>query len=512
MAIHTFASIYIGTFDVSLKIFEFSSKKSIREIDEVSSRLDLGRDSLVKGSLGYEIVEQLCDVLAEYKQIMEGYHVENYEVYASTVLREISNELFVLDQIHLRTGFDVKVISNSEHRFLSYKSLAGKELFEDTIKNSTAMIDVGGASIQIILLKDGHICNTEHIDVGTIKLRELFYKPGSPEKIYRNQIAEYLNERFEVFRSLYLSDNQIENIIFMNDYGMNFISSIEKKKSANNLIKADKFSKFLSKLQKKTTSEIIEELCLSNDKESLIIPSIMLFKSLTVNLGANNVWIPGVNVNDGIANDYAYRNKLIKDMHDFNEDIISAAIKLSEHYKSYSLHISELRELSGKIFDTLKKTHGLGIRERLLLQVATILHDCGKYISLANSAQCAYDIIMSSEILGLSHSEREMVAHIVLFNSLPLKTYDGVNEKLTRDEYVVVAKLSAILRVSNALDQSHKQKIKNLKFALKNKELVITAEVLEDISLEKALFEDKTAYFESVFSIKPVLKEKKVFM
>ena len=165
-----------------------------------------------------------------------------------------------------------------------------------------------------------------------------------------------------------------------------------------------------------------------------------------------------------------------------------------------------------KIFDTLKKTHGLGIRERLLLQVATILHDCGKYVSLANSAQCAYNIIMSSEILGLSHSEREMVAHIVLFNSLPLKTYDCVNEKLTREEYLIVAKLSAILRVSNALDQSHKQKIKNLKFALKNKELVITAEVLEDISLEKALFEDKTAYFESVFSIKPVLKEKKVLM
>ena len=512
MAIHTFASIYIGTFEVLLKIFEFSSRKNIKAIDEVSSRLDLGRDSVVKGSLGYEIVEQLCDVLAEFKTIMEGYKVDNYEVYASTVLREISNELFVLDQIHLRTGFDVKVISNSEHRFLSFKSLAGRELFEDTIKKPTAMIDVGGASIQITILKNGHICDTEHIEVGIIKLRELFYKPGVSEKIYRNQIAEYLNERFEVFRSLYLDANQIENIIFMNDYGMNLIGKIENKKSTNNLIKAEKFTKFLSKLQRKSTSEIIEELSISNDKESLIVPSVMLFKSLTVNLCANNVWIPGANVNDGIANDYAYRNKLIKDMHDFNQDIISAAINLSEHYRSYSLHISEMRELSGKIFDTLKKMHGLGNRERLLLQVATILHDCGKYISLANSAMCAYNIIMSSEILGLSHSEREMVAHTVLYNTLPLDEYEEVSAVLTREEYLIVAKLSAILRVANALDQSHKQKIKNLRFALKNKEFIITAEAFEDISLEKALFEDKTIYFENVFSVKPVLREKKVFM
>ena len=104
------------------------------------------------------------------------------------------------------------------------------------------------------------------------------------------------------------------------------------------------------------------------------------------------------------------------------------------------------------------------------------------------------------------------MAHTVLYNTLPLDEYEEVSDVLTREEYLIVAKLSAILRVANALDQSHKQKIKNLRFALKNKEFIITAEAFEDISLEKALFEDKTIYFENVFSVKPVLREKKVFM
>jgi exopolyphosphatase/guanosine-5'-triphosphate,3'-diphosphate pyrophosphatase len=40
---------------------------------------------------------------------------------------------------------------------------------------------------------------------------------------------------------------------------------------------------------------------------------------------------------------------------------------------------------------------------------------------------------------------------------------------------------------------------------------VITVEALEDISLEQALFEAKTTYFENVFSMKPILKEKRVY-
>ena len=48
------------------------------------------------------------------------------------------------------------------------------------------------------------------------------------------------------------------------------------------------------------------------------------------------------------------------------------------------------------IFDGMKKIHGMGPRERLLLQIAAILHDCGNFISSSNSSQCAYEIIMST--------------------------------------------------------------------------------------------------------------------
>ena len=164
-----------------------------------------------------------------------------------------------------------------------------------------------------------------------------------------------------------------------------------------------------------------------------------------------------------------------------------------------------------KIFDTIRKQNGLTERDKLLLEVSVILHDCGKFVSLVNSAQCAYEIIMASEIIGLTHLEREIVALTILYNSTQLDLYEDLSDRIDYDSYLKVAKLSAILRVANALDQSHKQKFKNVKTSLKGRELIITLEAFEDISLEKALFENKTAYFENVFSIKPVLKQKKIY-
>jgi exopolyphosphatase/guanosine-5'-triphosphate,3'-diphosphate pyrophosphatase len=159
----------------------------------------------------------------------------------------------------------------------------------------------------------------------------------------------------------------------------------------------------------------------------------------------------------------------------------------------------------------MKKVHGLGKREKLLLQVATILHDCGKYVSLTDSAIAGYNIILSSEILGLTHREREIVAQVVRCNKMQLEPYDEVADRLEREDYLIVAKLTAILRVANALDQSHKQKFQNIRIAVRDRHLVITLEAFEDIALEQELFEQKTSYFENVYSLKPILKEKRVY-
>ena len=140
-----------------------------------------------------------------------------------------------------------------------------------------------------------------------------------------------------------------------------------------------------------------------------------------------------------------------------------------------------------------------------------MLHDCGTYISMSNAAECSYNIIMSTEIIGLSHMEREIVASTVLYNTIEIPRADDLSRKLNEQAYLTVCKLAAILKISNVLDRSHKQKIQNITASLKDRILWITVDAAEDITLEYGLFDAKALYFEEVFCIKSKLKIRKSY-
>lgn len=99
------------------------------------------------------------------------------------------------------------------------------------------------------------------------------------------------------------------------------------------------------------------------------------------------------------------KKNFIKSAHNFENDILVAARNIAKRYSTGKDHIKGTTDLALAIFDSMKKVHGMGDRERLLLQIAVQLHDCGKYISMGDVAECSYQIIMATEIIGLSTEE-----------------------------------------------------------------------------------------------------------
>ena len=508
MRITTFAAIYIGSYEISMKIFELSAKRKIREIDHIRHRIEIGKDAYAKGDIGSELTEELCDVLAEYVKIMDGYKVTAYKACASAAIRAAKKELFILDRIKRRTGLEVEVLSNSEHRFVSYESDAVRPEFNHMTAKSAAVVDVGGGSLQITIFKKGRAVTTQHLLLGTMRIYEKLSGIKDSVLHYEDLIKELVDKELERFKAIYLKDMKLEYLIMMGDYSTEITKKLEKNLD-DVTIDAKKFAKYLNKMNRYNAAKIAEELSLSNEKDPLILPSVILYKRIAEELDADAIWVPGVNINDGIACDYALKHGVIATNHDFEEDILSASKYLAERYHGYTPHIDALTEMSVQIFDAMKKVHGMGKRERLLLQVAAILHDCGKYVSLVNGPECSYDIIMASEIIGLTHLEREIVASTVKYNTYPLDDYEELADKVDEESYMVIAKLSAILKVSNAMDRSHKQKFKNVKVTQRDKQLIITIEAGDDILLEKGLFAAKSDAFERVFSIKPIIREKR---
>ena len=242
-----------------------------------------------------------------------------------------------------------------------------------------------------------------------------------------------------------------------------------------------------------------------------MIPTMVICKSFLEIFQAESVWVPGVSLLDGIAYDYGEKKKFIKSVHNFENDILVASRNIAKRYSTGKDHIKGTTDIALTIFDSMKKIHGMGARERLLLQIAVQLHDCGKYISMADVAECSYRIIMATEIIGLSTEERKTIASAVRYNTTEF-VYCGNYDKgagIDRHQYLLVAKLTAILRLANAMDRSHYQKVEALRVVLKDRELQMIIDSSRDISLELGLLRDKVQFFEEVFGIRLVLKRKR---
>ncbi len=504
MAIKVFAAIDVGSYELAMKIFEFSSKNGMREIDHIRHRIELGTDTYNTGKISYERVDELCKVLKEFVQIMKAYKVDDYKAYGTSAIRETKNAPIILQQIKLRCGLDVEILSNSEQRFIHYKAVASKgDKFADFIGSGSAVVDIGGGSMQISLFEKESLVSTQNIRLGILRMREQLMDLKAKTNDYEALLSELIDNQLAVFKRLYLKGRDIENVIIVDDYISHVMQVLGK---GAEVITKQQFTEFSTILQERGPEQVAAAYGIPGESASLLLPSVVLIKRILKITKAQRIWAPGVSLADGIAYEYGEANKLIPEGHDFENDILACAKNISKRYQGNKERNQLLARVVTQIFDYTKKIHGMGKRERLFLQIGAILNDCGKYISLEDAAECGYSIIMATEIIGLSHSEREVVASIVRYNKTTFD-YEKVNSMVHGQN---LAKLCAIFRLADGICRSYRAKVSDLKFVRNERQVVVTVDADDSITLEKGFFIRKKSLFEEVFGIDVQLRQKKV--
>ena len=507
-----FAAIDVGSYMLHMKIYEFLPSNIMKEVDSIRYGIDLGTETFSTGKLSSSKVNELCKVLCDFSDIMKSYGVNQYVAYGTSAIRETHNTQILLDLIEQRTGIRIEVLSNSRQRFLTYKSVASTgEDFNTIIEKGTAILDIGGGSIQFSLFEHDTLVATQNMKLGVLRLQERLLVLASGYSKYETLLDEMITSQFEVFKKLYLKDRQIENVIIVDDYVSVLLQNKVLGSKVAGYIDQKTFLNFYDSFKNETLSDKKKNYDFDEEGlNKLFISSALISKAVALT-DAKLIWAPETSLCDGMAYEYGENKHLLKRTHDFEGDIIACAKNISKRYMGSVKRAETLESITLTIFDALKKRSGLSARDRLLLRIAAILHDCGKYVSLYNLGDCSYNIIMSTEIIGLSNSEREIVANVVKFNHMEFESYEAIasSHLISSDQYLRITKLSAILRVANGLDRSHKQKFKDIKVHIKDKEFMITVNTDKDITLEIGLLRERARFFEDVFYLKPVIKQQK---
>ena len=488
MAVTTFAAIDIGSYNVSMEIFEITKKNGLKSLTTVRQSMELGRDTYTKRRITSQSLKELTAILRDYSRIMKEYGVTAYRACAKSAFREARNLQLVQEHIRNKTGISVEVLSNSEQRFLGYKALASRgEQFERTIEKGTAIVDLSGGTIQISLFDKDNLITAQNLMLGSLRissrLSSFLGKTTHPDEL----IDQLIRKDILNYKRMYLKDRNIDTMILVGDYFTNLI--FQNRSDANKLETREEFTAWYDRIITMTPRDLSIELGVDMEVANAVIPMAVLYNRIMNVFGVKEVWLPG---------------------HDFDRDIVLAARRTAKRYASNKPHADLIVKVAEEIFKAVRKDSVLTARDNILLKVACYMHDCGKYISLVNVAACSYDIIMSTEIIGLSDTERRIIANVVRYNTDPFEFYGENKSGLSEYDYLRVAQLTAILRVANSLDQSYLQKFSEVHAVKKNDRLTIEVSTTQEFTLEAGLFEENVDFFEDMFDIEPVLKVKRI--
>ncbi|MCK5799904.1 MAG: HD domain-containing protein, partial [Deltaproteobacteria bacterium] len=190
----------------------------------------------------------------------------------------------------------------------------------------------------------------------------------------------------------------------------------------------------------------------------------------------------------------------------------ASAWAVARKYRISESHVKQVRSLSLELFDGLRGLTGLDGRARLLLSVAAILHDIGIFVGTYDHERHSAYLIRNSEVMGLDSAELARVALVVRYHRHPFRDIETRDlGPLSSPERVEVLKLTAILRIADALDTNHFRRVVRLRVAMTHDELQVTIETRAGdregfFDLQRA-FDEKADLAEEVFGMKLTLTE-----
>ena len=494
-----FFLFYIGSSQLSMKIFQLSKESGISVIESCQSNLSIGKETYNKGKISYELTGEICSCLESFKRIMNEYGVTEYICYATSAVREAENSEYIRDQIFIRTGLKVGIVSNEEEIFLHHKALAlNMKKFDEIIEKGAVIIDVSAGSVQISSYEGSELKFSQNLPLGSMRIIELMSGVNNNTIEFSRLVKEHINNMLKLYTGEFITAPNYSSVIITGSQSDSIRTALNIKKE---IIKAERFEELYKEITEKGFYDFSDKYGFSYEDVRRIMASLLLYIPF---LKGKRVYMPDVEFTDGICVEYAEKNKFTHTKHIFTNDILSSAMYYAQRYDINEEHVKKITEHCEAIFNALSKKFGLSKHDLLLLKVAAIYADTGMYININNSCRYSYNVKLSSKLLGLSNRENDGIAYVVLFKN-------GITENeefkyFSKGRKLRISKLSSILSLASSLDCEYNQKIDSIRVALKNDELIISASANTDITMELWQFDESERFFEEVFGIKAILR------
>jgi len=494
------AVIDIGASAVRLVVAEIRPGERPFLIEEASRGVLLGKDTFSNGRIGAPSMEAALKALEGFRRLMDGYGVARYRAVATSAVREAANSDTFLDRVQLRTGLLVEIIDGSEESRLTYLAVRDRLKGHPALDAPhTLLVEVGGGSADLTLLESARPKYSGVYALGSVRMRQgLAGAQRAHERGIRIMSRHIANIVGDICNEMPL--RSAEHVIALGQ-DVRFVAQ-ELVDAPDNLVREvtrDAFLEFCARVEKLDEDELVERYGLSPVDAETLVPALLVYRALLAETVAPTVIVPDVSLRAGLLTDLV-GSDVDADLTDFGTQVLASAEALGEKYRYDARHARAVAMLAIQLFDELQEEHGLSRRDRLLLEATALLHDIGLFVGLRAHHKHAQYLISSSEIFGLTRDDKDVIANVARYHrrALPQRSHLPYIA-LDRQDRVRVNKLAAILRVANALDAEHAQKIRSVKVRREESGWVLDVDGTGDLSLERMAAEARADLMLDVF-------------
>lgn len=503
------ALIDIGTSAVRMTVTQTRPSGEIQLLESLQQAIPLGKDTFGTGFIGPESTEACAKAIIRFKTLLQEYGVvpgSQIRAIATSAVREALNREMFLNRIFIATGIRVELLDEEEgnrYTFMSVFPLLDKVDVPDN--EDLVIAEVGSGSTEMLIVRNKRVVHSHAHRLGSMRMRETLETLNvSSAKLYTS-IKKQISSNMEHLRDdLELSPNA-RLLILGSDASFAASALTDGWDKINPVqIEVSRMADLSKELVALSIDELVEEYHMHYISAESVGPALIIYIELAKILGTSQVLIAGASLRDGIIAEMAAKTSWNAT---FEQQIIYSAQELGRKYEFDEQHAQNIAGICRTLFTLLRRVHGVPDQFELALLLAGWLHEVGRFIGERSHHKHSMYIIENSEIFGLSKKDKQIVAMLSRYHRrLAPSINDMEFAALPFDEQMLVLKLSALLRVADALGRTKSTSVDKLKITVERETVTVIYRHLADVTLEQLALNQKGALFHELFGLNIIIR------
>ena len=450
------AIIDLGSNTTRMIVVGYIPQQTYKLIDEVREAVRLAHGIGPDGKLQDIPMNRAIKTMRLFHQMCRGSGVDIIVPVATSAVREATNREEFLDRVEAEAGLRFRVLTATEEAYYGYLGAINTL----NVRNGS-VIDIGGGSTQVTVVRQRAVEASISRPIGAVRLTDRYVKsdPISAKDI--KTLEKAIAAQFDDVPWLVCQGGELAGI----GGTIRALAEIDQKlrnhpidRVHGHALSSERVYELYELFRGLSVKQRENIPGLSKDRADLILAGSAILTDVMRRGKYKRIVISGQGLREGIFFEHFMQQHapLIPDIRAFSVQ------NLARLYNYEVTHSAKVRELAVSMFDQLFPLHGFDATARELLGHAAILHDIGNAVNYYDHHKHGAYLLVNSPMQGFDHREVAILALLVRYHRKGDVSVDNYAAVLNPGDDVLVAKLSAILRLAEFLERRKNQVVQNI--------------------------------------------------